>query len=101
MSWPHVKLPARTDKHCDIRVYIQFNIHFVFYYQNVFQISSNHTLLHPKVLDLLIRLFESSFDELDVLVRVSDFNQLNVFKIICLSFVWLIMFLYFIHSFRL
>lgn len=34
------------------------------------EISSNHTLLHPKVLDLLVRLFESSFDELDVLVRL-------------------------------
>lgn len=34
------------------------------------EICSNHTLLHQNVLDLLIRLFESSFDELDVLVRL-------------------------------
>ena len=35
------------------------------------EIVTNHLLLHQKALDLLIRLFESSFDELDVLVRVS------------------------------
>ena len=34
------------------------------------QISSNHQLLHPQVLALLVQLFESSFDELDVLVRL-------------------------------
>lgn len=34
------------------------------------EISSNHPLLHQKVLDLLMRLFESSFDELDVLVQL-------------------------------
>lgn len=36
----------------------------------VFQISSNHHLLHAKVLDLLVRLFEASYEELDVLVRL-------------------------------
>ena len=36
------------------------------------QISTNHPLLHQKILDLLIRLFETSFDELDVLVQVGD-----------------------------
>ena len=36
-----------------------------------FQIVTNHLLLHQKALDLLVRLFESSFEELDVLVRVS------------------------------
>lgn len=35
------------------------------------EIVTNHLLLHQKALDLLVRLFESSFDELDVLVRVS------------------------------
>ena len=35
------------------------------------QIVTNHLLLHQKALDLLVRLFESSFEELDVLVRVS------------------------------
>lgn len=34
------------------------------------EIVTNHLLLHQKALDLLIRLFESSFDELDVLVRL-------------------------------
>lgn len=37
----------------------------------MFQIGTNHPLLHTKALDLLVRLFESSYDELDVLVRVS------------------------------
>ena len=35
------------------------------------EIVTNHLLLHQKALDLLIRLFESSFEELNVLVRVS------------------------------
>jgi len=34
------------------------------------EIVTNHLLLHQKALDLLIRLFENNFDELDVLVRV-------------------------------
>ncbi|KAL4235100.1 hypothetical protein ACF0H5_006738 [Mactra antiquata] len=34
------------------------------------EIVTNHLLLHQKALDLLIRLFENSFDELDVLVRL-------------------------------
>ena len=42
-----------------------------FYYFVYLQVSSNHVLLHQKVLDLFIRLFESSFDELDVLIQVS------------------------------
>ena len=36
----------------------------------LFQIGSNHHLLHAKVLDLLIRLFEKNYEELDVLVRL-------------------------------
>ncbi|WAR13302.1 NELFD-like protein [Mya arenaria] len=34
------------------------------------EIVTNHLLLHQKALDLLVRLFESSFDELDVMVRL-------------------------------
>lgn len=34
------------------------------------EIVTNHLLLHQKALDLLVRLFESSFEELDVLVRL-------------------------------
>ncbi|XP_041375762.1 negative elongation factor D-like isoform X1 [Gigantopelta aegis] len=34
------------------------------------EIVTNHILLHQKALDLLIRVFKSSFDELDVLVRL-------------------------------
>ncbi|XP_045193962.1 negative elongation factor D-like [Mercenaria mercenaria] len=34
------------------------------------EIVTNHLLLHQKALDLLIRLFESNFDELDVLVQL-------------------------------
>ncbi|KAL8585779.1 hypothetical protein ACOMHN_040561 [Nucella lapillus] len=34
------------------------------------EIGTNHPLLHTKALDLLVRLFESSYDELDVLVRL-------------------------------
>ncbi|XP_060603778.1 negative elongation factor D-like [Ruditapes philippinarum] len=34
------------------------------------EIVTNHILLHQKALDLLIRLFESNFDELDVLVQL-------------------------------
>ncbi|KAK7114702.1 negative elongation factor D-like [Littorina saxatilis] len=34
------------------------------------EIGTNHPLLHTKALDLLIRLFESTYDELDVLVRL-------------------------------
>ena len=34
------------------------------------QISTNHVLLHQNVLDLLKRLFESQFEELDVLEQV-------------------------------
>ncbi|VDI07379.1 negative elongation factor C/D [Mytilus galloprovincialis] len=34
------------------------------------EIVTNHVLLHQKALDLLVRLFESTFEELDVLVRL-------------------------------
>ncbi|XP_050395724.1 negative elongation factor D [Patella vulgata] len=34
------------------------------------EIATNHILLHQKALDLLIRLFEGSYEELDVLVRL-------------------------------
>lgn len=34
------------------------------------EIGTNHPLLHGKALDLLIRLFEASYEELDVLVRL-------------------------------
>ncbi|KAK3086810.1 hypothetical protein FSP39_023845 [Pinctada imbricata] len=34
------------------------------------EIVTNHQLLHQQALDLLVRLFESSFEELDVLVRL-------------------------------
>ncbi|XP_076449373.1 negative elongation factor D-like [Babylonia areolata] len=34
------------------------------------EIGTNHPLLHTKALDLLVRLFESTYDELDVLVRL-------------------------------
>lgn len=34
------------------------------------EIVTSHTLLHQKALDLLIRLFEASYEELDVLVRL-------------------------------
>ncbi|XP_048254735.1 negative elongation factor D-like [Haliotis cracherodii] len=34
------------------------------------EIVTNHVLLHQKALDLLVRVFESSFEELDVLVRL-------------------------------
>ena len=37
---------------------------------NFFQISSNHILQHQKVLDLLVRLFERNYEELDVLEQV-------------------------------
>ena len=35
------------------------------------EIASCHPLLHQKVLDLLIKLFESKQDELEILVQVS------------------------------
>jgi negative elongation factor C/D len=35
------------------------------------EIASCHTLLHSKVFDLIVTLFESKQDELDVLVQVS------------------------------
>ena len=41
-----------------------------------FQISSNHVLLHQNVLDLLIRLFESMYEDLDVMVQVNLFKTL-------------------------
>jgi len=34
------------------------------------EIVSNHPLLHQKALELLVRLFENTYDELDVLVRM-------------------------------
>lgn len=34
------------------------------------EIVTNHVLLHQKALDLLVRIFESSFEELDVLVQL-------------------------------
>jgi len=34
------------------------------------EVVSNHPLLHPRALQLLTRLFENSYDELDVLVRM-------------------------------
>ncbi|XP_005104209.1 negative elongation factor D [Aplysia californica] len=34
------------------------------------EIVSNHPLLHQKALELLVRLFENTYDELDVLVRL-------------------------------
>ena len=49
----------------------------------LFQIGTNHPLLHTKALDLLIRLFESSYDELDVLVRVSGIMRLGTSSFSC------------------
>ena len=50
---------------------------FVEWCDDLLQISSNHPLLHQKVLDLLTRLFESSFEELDVLVQVITYSSVQ------------------------
>ena len=45
----------------------------------LFQISTNHLLLHQSVLDLLIRLFETTHEDLDVLVQVGCLDKLESF----------------------
>ena len=37
------------------------------------QIVTNHVLLHQPALDLFVRVFESSFEDLEVLFRVTIF----------------------------
>ena len=57
----------RNFLHYTLNYNTQYNTQCICFF---LQISSNHILLHQKVLDLLIRLFETNYEELDVMEQL-------------------------------